>query len=73
MNPELATFKNPREIACFTPTEFRIFRPDGSLLVSVNLDTGAATFGEGVEPDEAARRFWAAVAAVGPYLRSAVA
>lgn len=40
-----------------------IFREDGSLLVSV-ARSGQITYGEGYEPDEAARRFWTAMASV---------
>lgn len=33
----------------------------GNALVSISAATGEITYGEGYEPDEAARRFWSAI------------
>jgi hypothetical protein len=45
-----------------------IMRPDGSPMVAINRD-GSMEYGEGYDPDEAAREFWAAMVKHMPALR----
>jgi len=47
------------------PSQIFISNPSGKLVVSINVETGVVTFGEGYKPTEAAAEFWRAVQAMG--------